>query len=183
MPSTDVIEDDFSWAFTDEDAARRWFERNRWPDGPECPECGPVDASWSRRLQRWVCPSCRRQFAVTSTTPMQRTHLPLLIWARAVCIIANQPPQAKLAARLAQILDITYPSAWRLEHLARTMFLTESPALAGVPDMLERAERRRLGLVVLSETGRRVRRPRDRVEQEEANLPDDPISWLHHGLG
>ena len=32
----------FNTMFPDEEAARRWFERARWPDGPVCPHCGEV---------------------------------------------------------------------------------------------------------------------------------------------
>jgi hypothetical protein len=30
----------FNALFPDEDAARAWFERARWPDGPTCYHCG-----------------------------------------------------------------------------------------------------------------------------------------------
>ncbi|QSR85430.1 transposase [Methylacidimicrobium sp. B4] len=67
--------------FPDEDAARAWFERARWPDGPMCPVCGCVNhASWLRTIRRWECTACHRQFSVTAGTPMHRTHLPMLTW-------------------------------------------------------------------------------------------------------
>jgi hypothetical protein len=36
----------FNTMFPDEEAARRWFERARWPDGPVCPHCGEVGHAW-----------------------------------------------------------------------------------------------------------------------------------------
>lgn len=66
----------FNDLFPDEDAARAWFERARWPDGPVCPVCGCVNrACRLRTIRRWERTACRRQFSVTAGTPMHRTHL------------------------------------------------------------------------------------------------------------
>lgn len=73
----------------EEDAARAWFERARWPHGPECPKCGSVNHSaWLKAPRRWNCMGCRHQFSVTAGTPVHRTHLPLLTWAHAIYLVA-----------------------------------------------------------------------------------------------
>ena len=52
----------FSAMFPDEEAARQWFERARWPNGPECPHCGKVGhAWWVRTVRRWSCGGCTKQ--------------------------------------------------------------------------------------------------------------------------
>ena len=42
-----------------EDAARAWFERARWPHGPQCPSCGVVgNAAWLKTRRKWRCRPC-----------------------------------------------------------------------------------------------------------------------------
>ncbi len=77
----------FNSMFPDEDAARTWFERARWPHGPECPKCGSINhAAWLKTPRRWNCMGCNHQFSVTAGTPMHRTRLPLLTWAHAISL-------------------------------------------------------------------------------------------------
>ena len=82
----------FNEMFPNEDAAHAWFEKSRWPHGPECPKCGSIDrSSWLKKPRRWHCIACHHQFSVTAGTPMHRTHLPLLAWAHAIYLIVSSP--------------------------------------------------------------------------------------------
>ena len=75
----------FNEMFPDEDAARTWFERARWPNGPECYHCGVAgNAAYMPKTKFWHCKACKKQFSVTAGTPMHRTHLPLLSWSRLI---------------------------------------------------------------------------------------------------
>ncbi len=75
--------------FHDEEAARAYFEAQRWPDGkPFCPHCG--EAENVHRLEGEIhrrgllqCNSCLRQFSVMVGTVMESSHLPLTKWALA----------------------------------------------------------------------------------------------------
>ena len=71
--------------FPTEDAARVWFEAQRWPQGRYCPRCVSLDttATPTNTLPYW-CPSCRRRFSVTSGTALERTRMPLQKWAIAI---------------------------------------------------------------------------------------------------
>src|SRR5258707_6251640 len=71
--------------YRDEDAAREHLEKLRWPDGPECPQCGLVGEAYKivvrektidelkatkKRYRKprkglWKCAGCRKQFTVT----------------------------------------------------------------------------------------------------------------------
>ena len=78
----------FNEMFPDEDAARAWLERARWPNGPECYHCGVIgNATYMPKTSFWHCKTCKKQFSVTAGTPMHRTHLPLLTWAHAIYLI------------------------------------------------------------------------------------------------
>ena len=90
----------------DEDAARAWFEKARWPSGPECYHCGAVgNALYMPKTRFWHCKACRRQFSVTAGTPMHRTHLPLLTWAQAIYLTVSSSKGIS-AVKLSEMLDV-----------------------------------------------------------------------------
>lgn len=79
---------------------------------------------------------CRHQFSVTVGTPMHRTHLPLLTWARAIYLIVASSKGIS-AMKLSEMLGISYPAAWHLGHRVRVMMAEANPILAGVVELDE----------------------------------------------
>ena len=127
----------FNEMFPDEDAARAWFERSRWPLGPECYHCGAIgQAAYMPKTKFWHCKECKKQFSVTAGTPMHRTHLPLLTWAHAIYLIVSSSKGIS-AVKLGEMLGISYPSAWHLGHRVRTMMAEANPILSGVVEIDE----------------------------------------------
>src|SRR6478672_292811 len=76
-----------------EDDARAYFEKLRWPHGPNCCHCGSVDVyrlqGDSTRHGLFACRDCREQFTVTLGTIMEDTHLPLATWAKAFHLMCS----------------------------------------------------------------------------------------------
>ena len=127
----------FNEMFPDEDAARTWFERARWPNGPECYHCGVAgNAAYMPKTKFWHCKACKKQFSVTAGTPMHRTHLPLLTWAHAIYLIVASSKGIS-AAKLSEMLDVQYATAWHLGHRIRAMMAEANPILAGVVEIDE----------------------------------------------
>lgn len=127
----------FDAQFPDEEAARAWFERARWPDGPECYYCGLVGKAWWIATKRfWCCAGCRKHFSVTAGTPMHRTHLPLLTWAQAIYLIVASSMGIS-AVKLGEMLGISYLAAWHLGHRIRAMMAERNPILSGVVEIDE----------------------------------------------
>lgn len=56
--------------FHDETAARAWFEKTRWPDGPICPKCGSDKHYATKKAGVYRCgsPTCRKDFTVMTGT-------------------------------------------------------------------------------------------------------------------
>ena len=77
--------------FSDEDKAREFIEKLRWPDGPVCPHCGEINNAYRLepkpskknthvRKGVWKCGGCREQFTVTVGTIFEDSHIPLSKW-------------------------------------------------------------------------------------------------------
>ena len=136
-PKTALPLQAFHALFPDEAAARAWFEKARWPDGPVCPKCASVDASlWMANVRRWKCRPCTTQFSVMVGTPMHRSHLPLLVWAQALYLMVSSSKGIS-SMKLAERLGINYTSAWHLSHRIRAMMEADHPLLAGVVELDE----------------------------------------------
>jgi len=123
-------------ALLDNDAARAFLERFRWPNGPVCPHCGSFGAyrlqpkpHSTRPVRRGVlkCKACRRQFTVTVGTAFERSHLPLATWLAAIRQLCESGP-AVSAYRLHRLVGVSRPSAWLMAQRIREA-LTSRPEL------------------------------------------------------
>lgn len=101
--------------FSTEEAARAYFERIRWPNGPVCPHCGNADAEriYTRtpnkkagvRKGMYTCAECRDTFTVTVGTVMERSHIPLNKWLIAFYMMCASKTQVS-ALQLQRQLEI-----------------------------------------------------------------------------
>lgn len=131
--------------FSTVDAARDYLEKQRWPDGPECPHCGlvgeaykitpkprPADTEYqtkreveakSKRVRKprqglWKCSGCRKPFTVTVGTIFEDSHIPLNKWVIAVHLLCASK-KGMSAHQLHRMLGVTYKSAWFMAHRIR----------------------------------------------------------------
>lgn len=95
MSMNDVLVDmDSIDGIINEDQAIEYFENLRWPDGPVCPFCGSniyceITPNRKSRIRQglYKCGICKKKYTVTIGTVMHQTHLPLLIWVKALYLI------------------------------------------------------------------------------------------------
>ena len=115
--------------FSTEEAAREYFERLRWPNGPVCPHCGNSDkarvykvtTNTSKKIRAglYKCAECNDQFTVTVGTVMEDSHIPLNKWLIAFYLMCASKTQIS-AAQLQRQLELgSYRSAWFLCHRIR----------------------------------------------------------------
>ena len=106
--------------FPDERSARRWFERQRWPDGPRCPRCDGTDVATvpNDRPMPWRCRPCRKYFSVRTGTVMERSKISLRKWVFAIYICTTSLKGAS-SLKLHRDLKITQKSAWFMAHRIR----------------------------------------------------------------
>lgn len=106
-----------------EDEAREYMERIRWPNGPVCPHCESTDAT---RLQGEAsrpgtlqCNACREQFTVTVGSVMESSHIPLVKWCMAFHLMCSSKKGIS-ALQLKRELSLgSYRTAWFMCHRVR----------------------------------------------------------------
>ena len=129
--------------FSTVDAARDYLEKQRWPEGPECPHCGLVGEAYkitpkpippvteyqtkaelkAKRVRKprrglWKCAGCRKPFTVTVGTIFEDSHIPLNKWVIAVHLLCASK-KGMSAHQLHRMLGVTYKSAWFMAHRIR----------------------------------------------------------------
>ncbi len=154
--------------FSNEDAAREYIEKLRWPDGPVCPHCGVVNNAYRLtpkpskkdthvRNGVWKCGGCREQFTVTVGTIFEDSHIPLSKWLLAYNLLCSSK-KGMSAHQLHRMLKVTYRSAWFMAHRIRYT-MTQEPLSSKLD-----------GIVEIDETwiGQKMRRGRTK-EEKDAN--------------
>jgi transposase-like protein len=132
--------------YRDEDAAREYIEKQRWPNGPECPHCGLVnearkitakpDSKSPTRKGVWKCLGCSKQFTVTVDSIFSDSHIPLHKWLLAIHLIASSKKGVS-AHQLMRNLEIgSYRTAWFMAHRIRWV-LTQEPVKAVFDGIVE----------------------------------------------
>ncbi len=107
--------------FHNEAAAIAHLEALVWSDGPYCPRCGGFDRITPVKggragLRR--CGPCKREFTVTVGTVFERSHIKLHKWFQAAHLMASSKKGIS-AHQLHRTLEITYKTAWFMEHRLR----------------------------------------------------------------
>jgi len=135
--------------FSDEDEAREFIEKLRWPDGPVCPHCGEINNAYRLepkpskknthvRKGVWKCGGCREQFTVTVGTIFEDSHIPLSKWLLAYHLLCASK-KGMSAHQLHRMLKVTYRSAWFMAHRIRYTMRQEplSSKLGGIIEVDE----------------------------------------------
>jgi transposase-like protein len=97
--------------FPDEDAARKYIEARRWPNGAVCPSCQKADRITPRKSGFYRCNSCKVDFTVRTGTIYERSHIPLHKWLYAMYLLMTARKGIS-SMQLAKEIGITQKSAW-----------------------------------------------------------------------
>ena len=108
--------------FPDDDAARRWFEKQIWPNGPHCPRCGSfnVQSGIKHKTMTHRCRDCdgRPMFSLKTGNIMEGSKLGYQTWAIAIYLVTISLKGVS-SMRLHRDLEITQKTAWHLAHRIR----------------------------------------------------------------
>ena len=123
--------------FASEEACQAYLFALRWPDGWTCTRCGGSKALAVRR-SLWRCGNCGYEGSVMAGTIFQDTHLPLVLWFRAMWQVTSQKHGVS-ALGLQRVLGLgSYKTAWAMLHkLRRAMVRPGRDSLRGVVEVDE----------------------------------------------
>ena len=106
----------------DEERAKQWFIKQRWPNGIACPECGSlkVNTEAKHKTMPLRCreKECKKNFSIKYGTFMQSSPLDHLDWLYVLYLVATNLKSVS-SMKLHRDLGITQKSAWHLAHRVR----------------------------------------------------------------
>lgn len=133
--------------FHDEETARAFLEKQRWPNGVICPFCNTGDrvtALGGKSMgPGWFhCNTCKQaKFTVRTGSIMERSHVPLAKWAMAYRLFAASKKGVP-SKQLQRMLGVSYRTAWFIGHRIREAMKPDDKAgpLGGKSKVLESDE-------------------------------------------
>jgi transposase-like protein len=122
----------FFQRFPNEEAARKYFEANRWTGEVSCPHCGSLSVAAVKSLKPmpWRCRDCRQHFSVRTGTVLSESRLPLHKWLMAIYMMTTARKGIP-STQMARELGITQKSAWFLAQRIRETWMGGTDAGAG----------------------------------------------------
>jgi transposase-like protein len=129
--------------FSNENTCRRFFESVIWANGRKCPHCNCHKSyllkSASVKAGTYECSGCKRQFTVTTKTPMHSTKLSFWTWLQAIYYIINSSKGVS-SVILSRWIGVSQPTAWKMGHAIRQMTIPtpEGFSLTGTVELDEK---------------------------------------------
>ena len=104
--------------FHDDEAARVYYEKLRWPDGRVCPHCGVIGGEYvTKRAGRYRCGAkeCRKDFSTTTGTVMEQSHVGLSKWLWVFYQMCASKKGIS-AHQIRRSLGVQMKTAWFMAH-------------------------------------------------------------------
>ena len=133
--------------FPDEDAARRWLEGVRWPEGRVCGHCGSPHTNTVSPAQSmpYRCATCHQYFSLKTGTALQRSKLPLRAWVLAIFVMTRYRTEEASLPVICQTLAVSRQTARsmirRIRRGATSRLISTHPHLV-VRTMFQQPEKR-----------------------------------------
>ncbi|VFN07706.1 MAG: Transposase [Candidatus Kentron sp. G] len=116
----------FMQRFPNEEAARLFFEKQRWPEGPICPHCGSTHAveTKNHKPMPYRCKDCRKHFSVRTNMVLAESKVPLHKWLMAIYMMTTARKGVP-STQFARQLGVIQKTAWFLAHRIRESWLSK----------------------------------------------------------
>lgn len=115
---------EFFQRFPDEEAARLFFEGNRWGNDIRCAHCDSREVSECKdhKPMPYRCKTCRKHFSVRTRMVLAESRLPLHRWLMAIYMMTTARKGIP-STQMARELGITQKTAWFLSQRIRETWL------------------------------------------------------------
>ena len=123
--------------FPDDDAAREYFEKERWRGRPTCAQCGSPAKHMRCRKGYLRCEreGCRRQFTVRKGTVKEASNVGYCKWLLAMHAF-HVARKGISSLQLAKGIGVTQKTAWFMSHRIREV-MRQGDALGGIVEVDE----------------------------------------------
>jgi transposase-like protein len=111
--------------FANPDVCLNFLAEIRWPNGPQCPECGAPEPGFLATRRIWKCRACRKQFSIKVGTIFEDSPIGLDKWLPCLWLIANCKNGVS-SYEVGRALDVTQKTAWFMLHRIRLAMQSES---------------------------------------------------------
>ena len=122
--------------FPHEEAARKYLEGRRWPNGITCPICNNTERVTPRNHGFYRCNPCKLDFTVRTGTVFGRSHVPLHKWLYAMYLLITARKGIS-SLQLSKEIGITQKSAWFVLHRLLEACGTKLETLKGTVEVDE----------------------------------------------
>ena len=124
----------------DEDTAKAWLEKQRWPDGPRCPYCDSpnVQSGIKHKTMTHRCRECegKPMFTLRTGTVMEGSKLKYRIWAVGIYLFTTNIKGIS-SMKLHRELGTGQKAAWFMLHRLRKAFEVEVGPFSGTVEVDE----------------------------------------------
>ena len=118
--------------FPDDATAEKWFEKQRWPNGRCCPDCGSLNSTaiTSRKPMPYRCRDCRNYFSVRKGMVFQSSKIGLKKWAIAIYMMSTSLKGVS-SMKIHRELGVTQTTAWYMLQRIREGFFNDPSSMGG----------------------------------------------------
>lgn len=117
--------------FPDEETARVYMEKRRWPEGPVCPHCSEAKRIGPRPKGFYRCNACKKDFTVRTGTIFERSHVSLDKWILAMYFLMTARKGVS-SLQLGKEIGVTQKTAWFILGRLREACGNDPTVLRGV---------------------------------------------------